>query len=30
MKNHPMIISIASGKGDTGKTTMATNLVVSI
>jgi len=30
MKNHRMIISIASGKGGTGKTTVATNMAVSI
>jgi MinD superfamily P-loop ATPase len=30
MKNHRMIISIASGKGGTGKTTVATNLAVSV
>jgi len=30
MNNHPMIISIASGKGGTGKTTVATNLAVSL
>ena len=30
MKNHRMIISIASGKGGTGKTTVATNLAISI